>query len=181
MSKLAKMGMGIVIFMCHPQKKPAQGGRKTRQCLMRQASTMRHIVAGHKIGAALKLAVLHANPTNLTDVLRRLVQLRLYLYPGLLAVVVGSWKRLEISFPLLPTFVVLALALILTGQAWLRVNTRAVIGSAEFGMQLLADIVALGVLVFFSGGAYNPFISLLLLPVVMAAGVMPGTSQIHVN
>ena len=115
-----------------------------------------------------------ANPTNLTDALRRLVQLRLYLYLGLLAVVIGSWKLLEISFSLVPTFVVLALALILTGQAWLRVNTRAAIGSVEFGMQLLADIVVLGVLVFFSGGAYNPFISLLLLPVVMAAGVMPG-------
>jgi two-component system, sensor histidine kinase RegB len=122
----------------------------------------------------LELAMLTAEATNLIDALRRLVQLRLYLYLGLLAVVVGSWTLLDISFSLIPTFSVLALALTLTGQAWLRVRTPAVIGSAEFGVQLLADIVALGVLVFFSGGAYNPFISLLLLPVVMAAGVMPG-------
>ncbi|MGA7177970.1 MAG: ATP-binding protein [Thiobacillaceae bacterium] len=117
--------------------------------------------------------MLQANPPNLTDALRRLVQLRLYLYLGLCAVALGSWKFLQIAIPLVPTFIALALALILTGQAWLRVKSRAAIGSVELGMQLLADVAALGVLVFFSGGAYNPFISLLLLPVVIGAGVMP--------
>ena len=114
------------------------------------------------------------NPSSLSDALKRLVQLRLYVYLGLLALAAGSWKVLGIGFPAGPVFGVLALALILTGQAWFRAVGPAPIGPVELGMQLLADITAIGVLVFFSGGAYNPFISLLLLPVVMAAGVMSG-------
>ncbi len=113
------------------------------------------------------------SPSNLLDALRRLVQLRLYVYLGLLAAVVGSRWLLDIRLPLLPIGIVLGLALVLTGQARFQVRRRAGVRPAELAMHLLADIAAIGVLVFFSGGAYNPFISLLLLPVVMAAGVLP--------
>jgi two-component system, sensor histidine kinase RegB len=112
--------------------------------------------------------------SNLRDALRRVGQLRVYVYFGLLAVVISSWAFLDISFPLAPVVAVLVLALVLTAQAWLRVKGLNDIGTTELGMHLLADIAVIGVLVFFSGGAYNPFISLLLLPVVLAASVMPG-------
>jgi two-component system, sensor histidine kinase RegB len=113
--------------------------------------------------------------SDLRDTLKRVGQLRVYVYLALLAVVGGSWAFLDIVFPLGPLLVIFGLAAILTAQAWLRAKGSNEIGPTELGLQLLADIAVMGTLVFFSGGAYNPFISLLLLPVVLSAGVMPGT------
>ncbi|MGO9443676.1 MAG: ATP-binding protein [Thiobacillaceae bacterium] len=112
---------------------------------------------------------------DLRDTLKRVGQLRVYVYLALLAVVAGSWAFLDIAFPLVPLLAIFGLAAILTAHAWLRAKRSNEIGPTELGLQLLADIAVIGTLVFFSGGAYNPFISLLLLPVVLAAGVMPGT------
>ncbi len=71
--------------------------------------------------------------------------------------------------PLLPMAAVLVLmGLFALSTAWrLRLDVPAT--QMEFLAHLLADLTAFAVLVFFSGGATNPFVSLMLVPVVIAA------------
>jgi two-component system sensor histidine kinase RegB len=45
-------------------------------------------------------------------------------------------------------------------------------GSAQYLWQSIADVVALSALIFLTGGAFNPVISLFLLPIVIAATAM---------
>lgn len=76
---------------------------------------------------------------------------------------------LGIPMPLLPMGAVLALmGLFSLSTAWrLRLDVPAT--QMEFLAHLLADLTAFAVLLFFSGGATNPFVSLMLVPVVIAA------------
>jgi len=71
--------------------------------------------------------------------------------------------------PLLPMAAVLALmSLFALSTAW-RLRQDVPATQLEFLAHLLADLTAFAVLVFFSGGATNPFVSLMLVPVVIAA------------
>ncbi|MRR50229.1 MAG: HAMP domain-containing histidine kinase [Rhodocyclaceae bacterium] len=99
-----------------------------------------------------------------------MIQLRWGLLGGeALAMAVAEWG-LEISLPLLPLLAVL----LLNGVANLLYARR--VGEASltelFG-QYCFDIASLSALLFFSGGATNPFVSLLLPPVAMAALSLP--------
>lgn len=75
----------------------------------------------------------------------------------------------DIRMPLAPMAAVLALmgAFSLTTLWRLRQDVPAT--QVEFLAHLLADLTAFAVLVFFSGGATNPFVSLMLVPIVIAA------------
>lgn len=66
--------------------------------------------------------------------------------------------------------VVLALLNLLT---WLRLHKKWPISHLEFFVQLLIDVFALSALLYFSGGSTNPFISLYLLPLTIAAATLP--------
>ncbi|MBK6743976.1 MAG: HAMP domain-containing histidine kinase [Hydrogenophilales bacterium] len=71
-----------------------------------------------------------------------------------------------------PMLAVAALHSLLNGAAYLHVRQGA--GSAlELFLQLAADAAALAALVYFSGGYANPFISLLLLPLILCAVTIP--------
>ena len=76
---------------------------------------------------------------------------------------------IHIPMPLLPMGAVLALMTLFSlSTAWrLRLDVPAT--QMEFLAHLLADLTAFAVLVFFSGGVTNPFASLMLVPVVIAA------------
>jgi two-component system sensor histidine kinase RegB len=74
-----------------------------------------------------------------------------------------------IPMPLLPMGAVLSLMIIFSlATAW-RLRLDAPATQMEFLAHLLADLTAFAVLVFFSGGVTNPFVSLMLVPVVIAA------------
>jgi two-component system sensor histidine kinase RegB len=101
--------------------------------------------------------------------LGRLLTVRVSLIAGW--TVGTAWLHwvLQIPMPLLPMAAVLALmALFSLSTAWrLRLDVPAT--RMEFLAHLLADLTAFAVLVFFSGGATNPFVSLMLVPVIIAA------------
>lgn len=71
------------------------------------------------------------------------------------------------------------LAPILAAQAGMnllsqwRLRSREPVGAMELSGHLVADTTVLGMLLYFTGGWYNPFISLLLVPVVLAAASLP--------
>ncbi|OZA30136.1 MAG: histidine kinase [Hydrogenophilales bacterium 17-61-9] len=101
--------------------------------------------------------------------LGRLLAVRVSLLAGWAAGIAWLHWGLAIPMPLLPMGAVLALmGLFALSTAWrLRLDVPAT--QMEFLAHLLADLTAFAVLVFFSGGVTNPFVSLMLVPVVIAA------------
>jgi two-component system sensor histidine kinase RegB len=101
--------------------------------------------------------------------LGRLLAVRVSLIAGWAAGIAWLNWGLAIPLPLVPMGAVLALmALFALTTAW-RLRLDAPATQMEFLAHLLADLTAFAVLVFFSGGATNPFVSLMLVPVVIAA------------
>ena len=104
--------------------------------------------------------------------LRRLLAARVLLVAGV-AVALGMVAALApIRLPLAAMFALLGLHALLVG-----LQARA-IAAGEAGRQgvflhLLGDAVLIAALVYFSGGYTNPFISLLLLPLVLTASLLP--------
>ncbi|HKB55512.1 MAG TPA: histidine kinase dimerization/phospho-acceptor domain-containing protein, partial [Ramlibacter sp.] len=72
--------------------------------------------------------------------------------------------------PLIAVIVALATVNLLS---WWRLGKDYPVSSAELFAQLVADVLALAALLYFSGGSTNPFISLFLLPLVIAAATLP--------
>jgi two-component system sensor histidine kinase RegB len=101
--------------------------------------------------------------------LGRLLTVRVSLIIGWAAGIAWLHWGLAIRMPLLPMAAVLLLmGLFALSTAWrLRLDVPAT--QIEFLAHLLADLTAFAVLVFFSGGATNPFVSLMLVPVIIAA------------
>lgn len=105
--------------------------------------------------------------------LRRLVASRWAVLAGLAVLAAGAPGLLHVPLPQWPLFGVIAIAAAFNGLVHHRQRTAAAATSGELFSQLLFDIVALSALVFFSGGATNPLISLLLPPVAIAALTLP--------
>lgn len=109
---------------------------------------------------------------RLATVLRRLVVLRWWLIGGLTLAVLSAPTLLEITLPLVP---LLALLLLMAGfnlviQLWAGTED---IRASDLPGQLAVDLVAMAVLLYLTGGATNPLVSLLLLPVAVAAFSLP--------
>ncbi|MDD2700209.1 MAG: ATP-binding protein [Sideroxydans sp.] len=72
--------------------------------------------------------------------------------------------------PMLGTVAALALANALT---WWRLSRDYPVSHLELFVQLSLDVAVLSVLLYYAGGSTNPFISLYLLPLVLAAAILP--------
>jgi len=109
---------------------------------------------------------------RLATVLRRLVVLRWWLIGGLALAVLSAPTLLEIALPLAPLLALLLLmaSFNLVIQLWAgKEDFRAI----DLSGQLAVDLVAMAVLLYLTGGATNPLVSLLLLPVAVAAFSLP--------
>jgi len=101
--------------------------------------------------------------------LGRLLAVRTSLIVGWAAGIAWLHWGFHIPMPLLPMGAVLVLMTLFSlSTAW-RLRLDAPATQMEFLAHLLADLTAFAVLVFFSGGVTNPFVSLMLVPVVIAA------------
>ncbi len=80
---------------------------------------------------------------------------------------------LEMQLPWTEMVAVAALLATLNLATWVRLRRNWPVSSIEFFAQLLLDVFALSALLYFSGGSTNPFISLYLLPLTIAAAVLP--------
>lgn len=72
--------------------------------------------------------------------------------------------------PMLATVAMLAVLNVYTG--W-RLRSDVPVPPFELFLQLSADVLGLTVLLYFGGGSTNPFVSLYLLPLVIAAATLP--------
>jgi len=104
---------------------------------------------------------------------RRSILLRWWLLLAAAIAVSSAPTLLGLALPLPPMLAVLAA---LAGfNAWLQWRSpQASVSAGELFGQLCVDLAALTVLLYLSGGAANPLISLLLIPVAVAALSLPG-------
>lgn len=109
---------------------------------------------------------------RLATVLRRLVILRWWLIGGLALAVLSAPTLLEIALPLAPLLALLLLmaSFNLVIQLW---AGKGAFRAIDLAGQLAVDLVAMAVLLYLTGGATNPLVSLLLLPVAVAAFSLP--------
>src|SRR5574343_637286 len=105
--------------------------------------------------------------------LRRLVAGRWIVLAILLVVILSAPRILDIPLPQAPLLGILALVGLFNAFARWRLTVSQTATSGELFSQLLFDIGALSAIVFFSGGAANPLVSLLLPPVAIAALTLP--------
>ncbi len=80
---------------------------------------------------------------------------------------------IEIEIPWTQLVLVVALLALLNLLTWFRLYRKWPVSHLEFFLQLLIDVLALSSLLYFSGGSTNPFISLYLLPITIAAATLP--------
>ena len=76
------------------------------------------------------------------------------------------------TFPIIVTLGLLAGLNVLT---WLRLKANFTISNTEIFIQLLLDIAGITSLFYFTGGAANPFVWFYLLPLIIAATILPRT------
>lgn len=114
-----------------------------------------------------------AETDRLTTTFRRLAALRWWLIGGLACAVLSAPTILGIFLPWQPLLAVLVL-LAIFNLATLRRSGDADSGAPFLAGQLAVDLVGMGVMLYLTGGATNPLVSLLLLPVTVAALSLPG-------
>lgn len=108
-----------------------------------------------------------------TTSMHRLARLRWWLLAGEIAAILAVPEWLDITLPQWPMLCVVGLQMVANALALFRIKRCAAFSDGEFCVQLVLDILALSVLMFLSGGAANPLISLLLPPVAIAALALP--------
>ena len=105
--------------------------------------------------------------------LQRLIWLRGLAILGFSIMVAGAGPLFKIIIPLTVPLILLTLWAALNLMTWLRLKRETAVGDVEIQAQLCADLVMLTALLAFSGGPANPFTSLYLPPVAIAAAILP--------
>jgi two-component system sensor histidine kinase RegB len=93
----------------------------------------------------------------------------------LLALPTAHWFG-GLGLPLLPLLVVSGTLGLINLWTWKRVRGRAYISEHEFVLQLTIDVFAIAGALYFTGGASNPFAWFFLIPVIIAATVLPAVA-----
>lgn len=107
------------------------------------------------------------------ETLRTIALMRLIALAGQLLVVAGAQFWLGIDLWLPPLFAVMLLLATFNGWTWRRMQHPRPAGEIELFIQVLADMAALSALLYFSGGATNPFVSFYLPALALAAAILP--------
>ncbi len=105
--------------------------------------------------------------------LRRLINLRSIAIIGQLLTLFVSWKVLSLDLNWQLMLSCIATLATLNALSVLRLNSPRPITRLELFAQLSLDVVALSILLYFAGGSTNPFVSLYLLPLIIAAATLP--------
>ncbi|MGE0486485.1 MAG: ATP-binding protein [Gammaproteobacteria bacterium] len=114
------------------------------------------------------------NRTPMDHILRYLLLVRLVVIGGQYLALVVMDRLFGTPLPWGAINTVLVVMALFTAASWMRGRGGSAAPSGRvYLVQLLADVAALSALVYFTGGAFNPFISLFLLPIVFAAAALP--------
>lgn len=115
-----------------------------------------------------------AEPTPAALNLQRLVVYRYLVLAGLVSAVVAAVLT-EFPLPMPPVLTIVALFAALNTATLLRLrHLGRGVGERELFLHLLSDVLILAALLHFTGGSTNPFVSLFLVPLTLAAAALPG-------
>ncbi|MBZ0104805.1 MAG: sensor histidine kinase [Sulfuricella denitrificans] len=106
--------------------------------------------------------------------LRRILLLRGLLIGALLLAGFVAVRLLGLPLPLPPLLSVVGLLVLVSLLTWWRLQKPWPVTDGELFAQLLADVFAITVLLFYAGGSTNPLVSYYLVPLVIAAITLPG-------
>lgn len=105
--------------------------------------------------------------------LRRLFWLRNIAIAAQSITLLLVYHFLSHNLPWFPMLSAIAFLTLLNVFSWWRLSQDYPVGNTELLMQLVADVGVLTVLLYLGGGSTNPFVSLYLLPLVIAAATLP--------
>src|SRR5574341_2347426 len=128
---------------------------------------------GTSESAGMTLLEGHASSAPTRDNLRQLVLLRSIAIAGQIVTVSFVGDVLDLALPLLSLAAVIGSLAFFNLATWFRLRLRWRVSDGELFGQILADILALTVLLYFTGGAANPFAGMYLLPLAIGAAVLP--------
>jgi len=112
--------------------------------------------------------------SSLHGQLQRYVVLRNIAIASQLITLAVVWKALELELNWRPMLFTIAALAAINLFSWMRLRSSNPISIPELFAQLSVDVIALTILLYFGGGSTNPFVSLYLLPLVIAAATLPG-------
>ncbi len=118
---------------------------------------------------------MHHNEPNQTSNhrnLKRLAYLRSLVIFGELIALLAIRSFTNLQPPLLPLFGIIGLMAVVNIWTWQRARGNADITDAELFFQLVFDVFALTAVLYFTGGATNPFAWFFLIPLMIAATVL---------
>jgi len=105
--------------------------------------------------------------------LRRVVALRGIAIVAQLITLAVVWKIMELKLDWRPMLLTIAALAAINLFSFFRSGNGRIVSDLELFVQLSVDVVALSILLYYSGGSTNPFISLYLLPLVITAATLP--------
>ncbi|WP_430228586.1 ATP-binding protein [Nitrosomonas communis] len=117
------------------------------------------------------LNILHQSP--LSKNLHRLFLLRSIAIVAQCILFALVYSIIELDVPWAKMTIVVVILTLLNFFTWVRLHHTFPVSNLELFAQLLIDIFALTALLYFAGGSTNPFISLYLLPLTIAAAILP--------
>jgi two-component system sensor histidine kinase RegB len=132
------------------------------------------VAAAGNTHAATIYIVPHPTPTELSSTrnLKRLFTLRSLMICGELLAILGIHYLTAVSLPLAAMLGIVGLLTAINAWTWLQVRSGALITDQAFFYHLCIDVAAIAGLLYFSGGATNPFAWLFLIPLIIAATVL---------
>lgn len=118
------------------------------------------------------------NPNTTADYsilnLQRLLKLRSIAIAGWLLVLTIATAGMGLDVHITPAALAIFLWFSLTLATWKWLQSVHTVSDGAIFSQLMADVTSLTVLLYLTGGATNPFTMLYLLPLTVAAALLPG-------
>jgi two-component system sensor histidine kinase RegB len=107
--------------------------------------------------------------------LKYLLLIRLFAIGGQVLAFFFMHFIFAIRLPIVPISIIIAALGLFTIYSWQHIHRSPVLSQKTFLVQLLADLIALSLLIYFTGGSINPFISLFIIPIIFAAASLKTT------
>ncbi len=104
-----------------------------------------------------------------------LLSIRTIAMSGQLLALIAMQQFFGISLPLIPVITILFTLALFTFVSWRYYRHVSEVSESTFTFQLAVDLLALTLLVYYTGGSANPFIFLFILPIIFAAASMRAT------
>jgi len=113
---------------------------------------------------------------------RTLAWLRLCAIAGQSVAILTCVTLLKLDVPLLPLMIGVCVLAVFAAAASFRLGMPWKVSEGEAIVHIAADTLVLGYLLYFTGGAANPFVTLLLVPIALSAAALsvPGVSLVAI-